>query len=129
MGEYSCKLHLDINRLHGCLFLRTLAPSSLALSFFLTGSIAQDAAPMIPVRVAPAVVHLPDDPTTPLVMVGLGTGMAPFRAFIQQRKILAEQGEEVGPMLLYFGARFEKTEYLYGDEIDGYVHCGERLER
>jgi len=76
--------------------------------------------PKIPVRINPAVVHLPDDPTTPLVMVGLGTGMAPFRSFIQQRIAQREAGEKVGEMLLYFGARYEKTEYLYGDEIEGY---------
>ena len=76
--------------------------------------------PLIPCRVNPAVVHLPEDPRTPLVMVGLGTGMAPFRSFIQQRVILKQQGHEVGPMLLYFGARYEATEYLYGDEIEAY---------
>lgn len=84
------------------------------------GTLDPSEAPQIPVRVNPAVVHLPDSPKTPLIMVGLGTGMAPFRAFIQQRAVLRSRGEEVGPMLLYFGARYEKTEYLYGDEIEAY---------
>ena len=76
--------------------------------------------PLIPCRVNPAVVHLPEDPRTPLVMVGLGTGMAPFRSFIQQRVMQKAQGHQVGEMLLYFGARYEATEYLYGDEIEAY---------
>jgi len=93
-----------------------------ALSPF--GSLSPDKAPKIPIRVNPAVVHVVEDPKTPLVMVGLGTGMAPFRAFIQQRKVLKEQGKEVGPMALYFGARFEKTEYLYGSEIEQFAKDG-----
>eukprot|EP01126_Amoeba_proteus_P013322 TRINITY_DN1563_c0_g1_i3.p1 TRINITY_DN1563_c0_g1~~TRINITY_DN1563_c0_g1_i3.p1 ORF type:complete len:1265 (+),score=333.47 TRINITY_DN1563_c0_g1_i3:158-3796(+) len=88
------------------------------------GTISPVDAPKIPVRVNPAVVHVPEDPTIPLVMVGLGTGLAPFRAFIQQRKILAQQGQKIGPMALYFGARFEKTEFLYGDEIEAYHREG-----
>jgi len=88
------------------------------------GTITPALAPKIPVRVNPAVVHIPDDPMTPLIMVGLGTGMAPFRAFIQQRKVWKDQGTPVGPMLLYFGARFEKTEYLYGAEIEQYHKDG-----
>ena len=75
-------------------------------------------------RVHPAVVHLPDSPKTPLVMVGLGTGMAPFRSFIQQRVMQKAAGEEVGEMLLYFGARYEATEFLYGDEIRAYHDDG-----
>ena len=57
-------------------------------------------------------------------MVGLGTGMAPFRSFIQQRVMQKAAGEEVGEMLLYFGARYEATEFLYGDEIRAYHDDG-----
>ena len=84
------------------------------------GRVSQEDAPKSPCFVSPAVVHLPDDPKTPLVMVGLGTGMAPFRSFIQQRAVQRDQGTEVGDMLLYFGARYAATEYLYGDEIEAF---------
>merc|ERR1711939_681356 len=56
--------------------------------------------------------------------MGLGTGIAPFRAFIQQRAAWRDQGKNVGPMLLYFGARYEATEYLFGDEIEQYHKDG-----
>lgn len=69
-------------------------------------------------RVNPAVVHLPESPKTPLIMVGLGTGLAPFRSFIQQRKMQEAAGEEVGEMVLYFGARYKETEFLYRDEME-----------
>ena len=88
------------------------------------GEVGKENGPMIPCRVNPAVVHLPEDPKTPLVMVGLGTGLAPFRSFIQQRVKQREEGIEVGDMLLYFGARYEATEFLYGDEIYAYEKDG-----
>lgn len=50
--------------------------------------------------------RLPADATAPIIMVGPGTGLAPFRAFIQQRVLEAEcSGAEPGEMVLYFGCR------------------------
>jgi len=57
-------------------------------------------------------------------MAGLGTGMAPFRAFIEERAWMRQLGHEVGPMVLYFGARHRHEEYLYGDELDAYHKAG-----
>lgn len=81
------------------------------------GEVGKENGPLVPVRVNPAVVHLPEDPKTPLVMVGLGTGLAPFRSFIQQRIMQRDAGIEVGECLLYFGARYEATEFMYSDEM------------
>jgi sulfite reductase (NADPH) flavoprotein alpha-component len=53
-------------------------------------------------------------------MVGLGTGAAPFRAFLQHRSLLVSQGVPVGPVYYYFGSRHRSQEYLYGEE----VRCG-----
>ena len=50
-------------------------------------------------------------------MAGLGTGMAPFRAFVQERAFLRAAGKPAGPMVLYFGARFRAQEVLYGEEL------------
>lgn len=54
-------------------------------------------------------------------MAGLGTGAAPFRAFLQHRAYLSEQGVEVGDTYYYFGSRHQHQEYLYGEEIEAYM--------
>lgn len=67
------------------------------------------------VSVKPSVMKLPVQNEIPIVMAGLGTGMAPFRAFIQERIYQAQQGNKIGEMVLYFGSRSSKQEYLYGE--------------
>lgn len=57
-------------------------------------------------------------------MAGLGTGAAPFRAFIQHRNLIKSQGKPVGPMVYYFGSRHRSQEYLYGEEIEAYIKDG-----
>ena len=57
-------------------------------------------------------------------MAGLGTGAAPFRAFLQYRALLASQGVPVGPTYYYFGSRHQSQEYLYGEEIEAFVLDG-----
>lgn len=57
-------------------------------------------------------------------MAGLGTGAAPFRAFLQYRAQLAQQGVAVGPTYYYFGARHQASEYLYGEEIEAFILDG-----
>lgn len=74
----------------------------------------------ITVSVRPSVMNLPPNNEAPVIMAGLGTGMAPFRAFIQERAALREAGVKVGPMALYFGSRQRAAEYLYGEELEAY---------
>lgn len=69
-------------------------------------------------------VTIPEGQTKPYIMVGLGTGMAPLRAMIQDRAVAKTNGEECGPMALFFGNRNAKNEFLYKDEIEGYVKDG-----
>ncbi len=57
-------------------------------------------------------------------MAGLGTGAAPFRAFLQYRALLASQGVPVGPTYYYFGSRHQSQEYLYGEEIETFILDG-----
>lgn len=66
------------------------------------------------VSVKPSVMKLPARDTQPIIMAGLGTGAAPFRAFIQERAWQKAQGMDVGPALYYFGSRHRSKEYLYG---------------
>jgi len=57
-------------------------------------------------------------------MAGLGTGAAPFRAFLQHRALLSTQGVDVGPVYYYFGSRHQSQEYLYGEEIEAFINDG-----
>ena len=63
---------------------------------------------------------LPEDGANDIIMVGPGTGIAPFRAFLQQRKV----DESKGRNWLFFGDWTEEGEFLYRDEIGEYVEDG-----
>ncbi|KAJ7499051.1 hypothetical protein FB451DRAFT_1427968 [Mycena latifolia] len=78
----------------------------------------------VTVSIKPSVMKLPPDSRQPLIMAGLGTGAAPFRAFLQHRAWLMERGEEVGPVYYYFGSRYQAQEYLYGEEIEAFIQDG-----
>lgn len=55
----------------------------------------------------------PTDPRTPMIMVGPGTGIAPFRGFLQERRALGH----TGPNWLFFGEQHAATDFYYRDEI------------
>jgi sulfite reductase (NADPH) flavoprotein alpha-component len=74
--------------------------------------------------VKPSVMKLPVKDTSPLIMAGLGTGLAPFRAFVQYRAMQKAQGKEIGSILLYMGSRHQREEYLYGEEWEAYQDAG-----
>jgi len=97
--------------------------------------------------------RLPPDPSTPIIMVGPGTGIAPFRAFILERLLGRQRrrqtdgesapgdeggggGGEVGgnassprgaasdKMVLFFGSRRRDQDYLYGDQLEAWAREG-----
>ena len=77
----------------------------------------------VPVPVFPSVAkhfHLPEDPETPIIMIGPGTGVAPFRAYLQERKATGAKGKN----WLFFGAQHEKCDFAYGDEFEVYKKEG-----
>lgn len=78
----------------------------------------------VTVSIKPSVMKLPPDDMQPIIMAGLGTGAAPFRAFLQHRAWLSHQGIPVGPTYYYFGSRHQSQEYLYGEEVEAYIQDG-----
>src|ERR1700675_5042785 len=64
--------------------------------------------------------HLPADPGTPIIMVGPGTGVAPFRAFLQERQALGAKGKN----WLFFGAQKENCDYAYKEDFARFQRDG-----
>jgi sulfite reductase (NADPH) flavoprotein alpha-component len=60
--------------------------------------------------------HLPENADIPIIMIGPGTGVAPFRAYLQERKATGAKGKN----WLIFGAQHEKCDFAYGDEFQAY---------
>lgn len=56
----------------------------------------------------------------PIIMIGPGTGIAPFRAFLQERQATRAPGRS----WLFFGDRRRATDFLYGDELEGFTRSG-----
>jgi sulfite reductase (NADPH) flavoprotein alpha-component len=63
---------------------------------------------------------LPANGDTPIIMVGPGTGVAPFRAFLQERMAI----KATGPAWLFFGHQRRDTDFFYEDELSGFQAAG-----
>ncbi len=64
--------------------------------------------------------RLPADPSTPIIMVGPGTGIAPFRAFLEERRELGATGKS----WLFFGEQRSATDFLYREELEAHLQNG-----
>ena len=59
--------------------------------------------------------RLPENTDTPIIMIGPGTGIAPFRAFLQHRKAYGHKGEN----WLFFGEQRRASDFLYREDLEG----------
>ncbi|WP_076862514.1 bifunctional cytochrome P450/NADPH--P450 reductase [Bradyrhizobium mercantei] len=68
--------------------------------------------------------RLPDDNTVPIIMIGPGTGLAPFRGFLQERAARKAQGATLGPAMLFFGCRHPEQDFIYANELKAFATDG-----
>ena len=95
--------------------------------------------PTVPCYVRRSQFKLPFRPLTPIIMVGPGTGFAPFRGFLQHRlgcyirrvfyltifrKWQKDEGREVGATYLFTGCRNKAIDYIYEEELEEYSKSG-----
>jgi cytochrome P450/NADPH-cytochrome P450 reductase len=79
----------------------------------------------ITVRLSSSGFHPPDSLAVPMVMVCAGTGVAPFRGFLQERALRAqEEGAVSAPSLLFFGCDHPDVDYIYREEFAQWEELG-----
>lgn len=93
------------------------------------GAYKQETIYKAPIHVRRSTFRLPTNPKSPVIMIGPGTGVAPFRGFVQERVAMARRtidknGPEGladwGSIRLYFGSRTSTHDFLYKDEWPEY---------
>nr|XP_027203327.1 NADPH--cytochrome P450 reductase-like [Dermatophagoides pteronyssinus] len=79
-------------------------------------------APIVPIFIRKSQFRLPSKPQAPVIMIGPGTGLAPFRGFLQERHYMLEQQQKpLGDTILYFGCRKRAQDFLYEQELMDYM--------
>ena len=86
-------------------YLASMAPNSTVFVFLRE--------PTIPFRPPP-------DPGVPMIMVGAGTGLAPFRGFLQERAAQRDRGARLAPSLLFYGCRDAEHDDIYADDLQAF---------
>jgi sulfite reductase (NADPH) flavoprotein alpha-component len=86
-------------------------------STFLADRCSNSPAPMFPTA---SKFRLPEDGNLPVIMVGPGTGVAPFRAFLQERQAVGAYGKT----WLFFGSQREKSDFFYKEDFDKFLADG-----
>ena len=66
----------------------------------------------------------PEDASKPIIMIGPGTGVAPFRGFLQHRQAQAAAGAELGESWLFFGNWRREQDFLYQEDFEAFAADG-----
>jgi cytochrome P450/NADPH-cytochrome P450 reductase len=77
------------------------------------------------VRTSHQAFHLPkDSKNVPVIMIAAGTGLAPFRGFIQERAAQIGAGRSLAPALLFYGCHSQDTDALYSESLARWEKLG-----
>lgn len=75
----------------------------------------------LPIHVRRSTFKLPSSSTVPIICIGPGTGVAPFRGFVRERVQQKKNGVNVGKTALFYGCRNEAEDFLYKEEWPEYA--------
>ena len=68
--------------------------------------------------------HLPKNEKTPIIMISAGSGIAPFRGFLEERAFQKAEGKKVGEAFLFFGCDHPEVDLLYKEELQMWENEG-----
>ncbi|KAL5614344.1 hypothetical protein BROUX41_004450 [Berkeleyomyces rouxiae] len=107
----------------------TVNTSKSSVIYQVDGPRGKYAGARIPVHVRHSNFKMPSNPSKPIICIGPGTGVAPMRAFIQERAHQAKNGTEIGRTVLFFGCRNRNEDFLYEREWEEYKEAmGDKFE-
>lgn len=82
---------------------------------------------IVPIFIRKSNFKLPRNYDRPIIMIGPGSGVAPFRGFLQERQHYVDKGREMGQAWLFFGCRYQRLDFLYKDEFEYFLESGGAL--
>ncbi|KAG2388756.1 hypothetical protein C9374_000195 [Naegleria lovaniensis] len=94
--------------------------TGVCTSWLASIDLSQQKEVLVPAWITKGTMSLPKTLSTPLIMVGPGTGLAAFKSFLQDRFVKVHSGhggDVIGRSILFFGCRNKEKDFLYADEL------------